>query len=241
MKSYGPLKGKGRNMRLNKWIMGGLLVGGMTFAGVRPASAYTASDLYGTWNGTITILASPPPMEVTKSGITDYSPGAGFFNPLPDSVSFAPSSEFAFAVTGEGAIPPGFTSVGANVQTGAQVDGNTFTWDDKAVEPLSNGSTFDLLDRVYTGTIQLDPANSSLLLLTGTKTVTVLVDELPADATNAAFVTTDADFSLTKAITSESGPSGVPLPQAVWSGLAMLGGLGAIQIIRLRNRLNLNA
>jgi hypothetical protein len=82
---------KGRNMRLNKWIMGGLLAGGLVFRGVQHASAYTVSDLYGTWTGTDTILQDPPPQITTTSGTTDYSAGPGFFNPLPFTESFAAS------------------------------------------------------------------------------------------------------------------------------------------------------
>jgi hypothetical protein len=226
-------------MRLNKWIVAGLLAGGFAFTGVQRAQAFMANDLYGNWTGTVTPRTSPAPTEIVKgtAGITDYPTPSSFFTPGSETLTFAPSGDFAFGIddTDAGIRSPttGLINEGFQ-QTGAQVSGNTFTWDVTYILPLSNGGTLDVLAAVDTGTIKLDPTNSNLLLLTGTEMGTFLVDELPSNSEFGTAVNSVSDFSVTKAIMSE--PSGVPLPPAAWSGLALLSGLAVVGTARSRLR-----
>jgi hypothetical protein len=218
-------------MRLNKWIVAGLCAVGLVITWVQHASAYSVSDLYGTWTGTATYQTSPVPTEMTSAGISDYPTPAGYYDPRSATFTFSASSGFAFAADTVGlTMGSDFTAP----QIGADVDGNTFTWQDDISLGLTGGGTVDVAEFDYTGTIAADSMNSALLQLTGTLSTKFLIDELPSSAPDVSVNIGDADFSLTKAI--PTGPSTVPLPSAAWSILAMLGSLVAIRAARSRLR-----
>lgn len=221
-------------MRLNKWIMGGLLGVGLVFTGARHASAYTSADLQGTWTGTFTPQRSPTPLLVTPSGTTDYNAPAGFFDPEPVSFNFATSQQFAFGFDFfNAAAPPGTSGFLPVTQTGASFNADAFTADENVFVPLANGKQSEVGTEVFNGTIQLDAADPQELVITGTWDITPTVLSLPSNATED-FITATSDFSLTKAVVA--GPSSVPLPPAALSALAMLGGLAAFGAIRSRLR-----
>jgi hypothetical protein len=225
-------------MRFYKWIVAGLLGVGLVFTGVHSAQAYTAADLYGTWTGTYTYSTTPPPELLTTSGIELYTPPSGFFDAEPINFTFATSTQFAFSFEFAGSTVSGEEVFLPVTQTGASISGDTFTVDENVFVPLTEGSQSKVGTHVFSGTIQIDPANSQELLMTGTWDTTATVSSLPSDATEDWVTNSVRDFSLTKAI--PSGPSTVPLPPAAWSVLAMLGGLAVLQAVRSRRRLGLN-
>jgi len=215
-------------MRLNKWIVAGLSAVGWAFTGAQHASALTVADLYGTWTGTYTPLATPTPTEIFTSGIRDTTLSS---SPESLTVSFSQSNEFAFGFQFGAAGSAAGTGWLPMTQTAASFSGDSVSWTvDQYVSPP--GGKVDTDQMQFNGTITL--SNPQTLALDGQWKMTPLVSDLPADSGVGGVILFNADFSLSTAAPTTSV---VPLPPAAWSALAMLGGLAVVQYIRTRRRL----
>jgi hypothetical protein len=194
---------------------------------------FTLNDLYGVWSGTYTPSPTPMPTIITPSGISDFNTTPAFFDPQSWSATFSSSSQFAFGFNfGNPAAPPGTTGFLPTNLTAASVNGNTLTWELTALDPLSNGKSFDSDTMQFTATVQLN--NSGQFQMNGQWVMTPLADSLPSNSTGNV-VLANADFSLMQT-NSPSSPSAVPLPSAAWMSLTMLGGLAVIGAFRARLR-----
>jgi hypothetical protein len=153
------------------------------------------------------------------------------FDPQLWSATFSSSSQFALGFNfGNPAAPPGTTGFLPTNLTAAGVNGNTLTWELTALDPLSNGKSFDSDTMQFTATVQLN--NSGQFQMNGQWVMTPLADSLPSNSTENV-VLANADFSLMQT-NSPSSPSAVPLPSAWWMSLATLTGLAVVGAIRSR-------
>jgi hypothetical protein len=155
---------------------------------------------------------------ISTKGTSVYSTPVGFFDPQDITFDFTATSQspfFDLTIT-DATTPSGTGGFLPAVQFGLSASGATFTAGGEYFVDLSKGGESEVATESFSGTIQVDPANSNLLLLTGTWTDTPVITSLPSNAMCGSAVNFDSVFSLTK-----EGPSEVPEPSggALWLGI----------------------